>query len=61
MCRSFALLYHLPFIAYFGLDLINSQNAASVMYASIFLPLVAPFTMDVGHYPFRAGIEPVFS
>ncbi len=37
----FALLYHLPFIAYFGLDLINSQNAASVMYASIFPSLVA--------------------
>ncbi len=38
----FALLYHLPFIAYFGLDSINSQNAASVMYASIFPSLVAP-------------------
>lgn len=38
----FALLYHLPFIAYFGLDAINSQNAASVMYASIFPSLVAP-------------------
>ncbi|AYA70118.1 DMT family transporter [Acinetobacter sp. WCHA55] len=38
----FALLYHLPFIAYFGLDTINSQNAASVMYASIFPSLVAP-------------------
>lgn len=38
----FALLYHLPFVLYFGLDPINMQNAASVFYAGIFPSLIAP-------------------
>lgn len=38
----FALLYHLPFVAWLGLDVINLANAGSVIYASIFPSLIAP-------------------
>ena len=39
----FTLIYHLPFVLYFGLEPINAQNAASVLYAGIFPSLIAPF------------------
>ncbi|OTG85118.1 DMT family transporter [Acinetobacter sp. ANC 4648] len=39
---GFALIYHLPFILWFGLDAINAQNAASVFYAGAFPSLIAP-------------------
>ncbi|ENU81823.1 hypothetical protein F975_00438 [Acinetobacter sp. ANC 3789] len=39
---AFALLFHLPFIVYLGLDGLNSQNALSVLYAGIFPSLCAP-------------------
>ncbi len=39
---AFALIYHLPFILWFGLDPIDSQNAASVLYAGVFPSLIAP-------------------
>ncbi|MCH7308885.1 DMT family transporter [Acinetobacter sp. NIPH 1852] len=39
---SFALLYHLPFLLWFGLDRINADNAASVLYAGMFPSLIAP-------------------
>lgn len=39
---AFALLYHLPFIAWLGLDPINTDNVASVLYAGIFPSLIAP-------------------
>ena len=38
----FALLYHLPFILWFGLDHLNSQNGLSVLYAVIFPSIIAP-------------------
>lgn len=38
----FALLYHLPFVLWLGLDAINQQNVASVLYAGIFPSLIAP-------------------
>ncbi|MGE8541466.1 MAG: DMT family transporter [Acinetobacter sp.] len=38
----FALLFHLPFVLYLGLDAINAQNAASVLYAGLFPSLAAP-------------------
>ena len=38
----FALLYHLPFLLYLGIDAINMQNAPSVFYAGIFPSLIAP-------------------
>ncbi|WP_374668388.1 DMT family transporter [Acinetobacter sp.] len=38
----FALLYHVPFVLYFGLDAVNAQNAASVLYAGLFPSLAAP-------------------
>jgi drug/metabolite transporter (DMT)-like permease len=38
----FALLYHLPFLLWLGLDSINSANVASVLYAGIFPSLIAP-------------------
>jgi drug/metabolite transporter (DMT)-like permease len=38
----FALLYHLPFVTWLGLDAINMTNAGSVIYASIFPSLIAP-------------------
>lgn len=39
---AFALLYHLPFVFWFGLDAVNSSNLASVVYAGIFPSLIAP-------------------
>lgn len=39
---GFALIYHIPFLLYFGLDPINAQNAPSLFYAGIFPSLVAP-------------------
>ena len=39
---SFAVLYHLPLIAYFGLDYIDQHNLLSVLYAGIFPSLIAP-------------------
>ncbi|CAB1220015.1 DMT family transporter [Acinetobacter bouvetii] len=38
----FALLYHLPFVIWLGLDAINLQNIGSVVYAGIFPSLIAP-------------------
>ena len=39
---GFTLVYHLPFILWFGLDPITPENAASVFYAGAFPSLVAP-------------------
>ncbi|OTG63893.1 DMT family transporter [Acinetobacter silvestris] len=39
---GFALIYHLPFLLWFGLDAINVENAASVFYAGAFASLFAP-------------------
>ena len=39
---SFAVLLHLPFILWLGLDSLNAQNWKSVFYAGIFPSLVAP-------------------
>ena len=39
---SFALLYHLPFLLWLGLDSINAENAGSVLYAGVFPSLIAP-------------------
>ncbi|GAA5184912.1 DMT family transporter [Acinetobacter kookii] len=38
----FALLYHLPFVLYLGLDAIDQHNVSSVLYAGIFPSLIAP-------------------
>ena len=38
----FAVLYHLPLIAYMGLDSLNRDNLLSVLYAAIFPSLLAP-------------------
>lgn len=38
----FALIYHLPFLLWFGLDAIRPENAVSVLYAGIFPSLIAP-------------------
>lgn len=38
----FALLFHLPFIAFMGLDAINANNGASIAYAGIFPSIAAP-------------------
>jgi len=38
----FALLYHLPFVVWLGLDAVNPQNLGSVLYAGIFPSLIAP-------------------
>lgn len=38
----FALLYHLPFVLWLGLEAINPQNISSVLYAGIFPSLIAP-------------------
>ena len=38
----FALLYHLPFLTFTGLDVLNQQNITSVLYAGIFPSLIAP-------------------
>ncbi|MEB3753149.1 DMT family transporter [Acinetobacter sp. MD2(2019)] len=39
---GFALIYHLPFIAYTGLDAWNAQNVWSILYAGFFPSLIAP-------------------
>ena len=39
---GFALLYHIPFLLWFGLDGIDADNAASVLYAGVFPSLIAP-------------------
>ncbi len=39
---GFALLYHLPFVLWMGLDAVNAENAPSVIYAGIFPSLIAP-------------------
>ncbi len=38
----FALLYHLPFVFWLGLDAIDAQNVWSVLYAGVFPSLIAP-------------------
>ena len=38
----FALIYHLPFLAFTGLDKLNQHNMMSVLYAGIFPSLIAP-------------------
>ena len=38
----FALLYHLPFVLWLGLDAIDQHNIGSVLYAGIFPSLIAP-------------------
>lgn len=38
----FALLYHLPFVLWLGLDSIDAKNGWSVLYAGIFPSLAAP-------------------
>ena len=38
----FALLYHIPFILWLGLDPIDTKNGLSVIYAGIFPSLIAP-------------------
>ena len=39
---GFALIYHLPFILYAGLDTLNAKNVWSVFYAGFFPSLIAP-------------------
>ncbi|OTG86797.1 EamA family transporter [Acinetobacter sp. ANC 4558] len=39
---SFAVLYHIPFILWLGLDPITAENGWSVLYAGIFPSLIAP-------------------
>ena len=39
---SFALIYHLPFILWLGIDPIDAQNGPSVLYAGLFPSLIAP-------------------
>lgn len=39
---AFALLFHLPFVFYLGLDALNTENLPSVLYAGIFPSLIAP-------------------
>ena len=40
---SFATLFHLPLLMYFGLDGLTRQSAPIVLYAALFPSLVAPF------------------
>lgn len=39
---ALTLVYHLPFVVYYGIDAINQSNVASVLYAGILPSLVAP-------------------
>lgn len=38
----FTLIYHLPFVLWFGLEALTPQNIGSVIYAGIFPSLIAP-------------------
>lgn len=65
---AFALIYHIPFIIWLGVDPIDSQNALSVLYAGLFPSLIAPmlWMMAVEHIgPNRTSIfmnlMPVFT
>lgn len=39
---GFAVIYHLPFIWWFGLDSLNAENGPSALYAGVFASLIAP-------------------
>lgn len=55
----FALIYHVPFVLWFGLDRINAENVASVLYAGVFASIFASllWMMAVQHLgPSRTSI-----
>lgn len=39
---AFAIVFHLPFVLWLGLDPINAENWGSVLYAGVFPSIVAP-------------------
>lgn len=39
---SFSVIYHLPFLAYLGLDPIDLKNIGSIVYAGLFPSILAP-------------------
>lgn len=56
---GFALIFHLPFVYVLGLDPIQSDNVASVLYAGIFPSILAPLVwmMAIQHLgPNRTSI-----
>ena len=40
---TFAVIFHLPLLAYLGLDALNANNYIPVVYAALFPSIVAPF------------------
>lgn len=40
---GFSLIYHLPFVLWLGIDRLDVQNTASVLYAGLFASLIAPW------------------
>ena len=40
---GFSLIYHLPFVLWLGIDRLDMQNSASVLYAGLFASLIAPW------------------
>ena len=40
---GFSLIYHLPFVLWLGIDRLDMQNTASVLYAGLFASLIAPW------------------
>jgi hypothetical protein len=56
---AFALLYHLPFLFWFGLDAINVDNAASVLFMQVFPSLIAPLLWMIAVQTL-VQTEPVF-
>ncbi|MGH1401857.1 MAG: DMT family transporter [Acinetobacter tandoii] len=40
---GFSLIYHLPFVLWVGIDRLDMQNSASVLYAGLFASLIAPW------------------
>ncbi len=56
----FALIYHLPFIVWLGLDPLNSQNVFSVLYAGIFPSIIAPLVWMLAIKKLRAESHQYF-
>ena len=57
---SFAVLFHLPLLMYFGLDALSQQNYQPVLYAALFPSLVAPFVWMIAIKRLGANRSSIF-
>ena len=57
---SFAVLLHLPLVAYWGLDTLNTSNLAPVLYAALLPSIVAPFVWMIAIQKIGANRSSIF-